>query len=235
MWSRGTTRHRPLSLRDVVERPDGEVRCRPSLFQELWGQAPAWGRAVAPLAEHLAGRLTAAIPALEGGMPLEATTPLTGRKRRAAQARQRGWREPSTAEPRRPAALPRACGGCGGPVAGSRLRCPACAQQRRYELRAELSLERLGRARGGAKAPVPGGLPAGIRRGLGELAVAMGLPGEPVPSWEAALSHLREVGPVRLTGLTGASRGTVGRWLRGEAVPRRCWWEAIAGRAPTAG
>ena len=214
---------RPLSLRDVVERPDGEVRCRAGLFRELWAHSPAWGRAVAPLAEQVAGRLMAAIPAREGGLPLEAATPLTGRRRRAAQAGRRGWVEPSRGEPRRPAELPRACLGCGGAVEGSRKRCSSCASERRRELRDELRAARVGRPRGG----VAGGAAelrepaASVRAGLGRLAAAVGLPG-----WEAALELIRELGP-ELGGLTGASAETVGRWRRGEAAPSEKWWPAL--------
>jgi hypothetical protein len=228
-------RSRPLSLRDVVERPDGEVRCRPSLFQELWSQAPAWGRAVAPLAEHMAARITATIPAQVGGRQIEASTPLTGRRRRASGAQRRGWREPSTGLPRRPPALPHTCLGCGGPVRGANLRCSTCAKARHEEMAAELSRERLGRARGGGEASQRE-VPVGIRHGLSRLAEAVGWAAGTGSSggtgdWEVALSQLQELGPARLGEVTGASPATVGRWLRGEAAPRPRWWDAIEGAA----
>jgi CRISPR-associated protein Cas1 len=253
-WLLRTLRSRPLRQADVVERPDGEVRCRPGFLRELWGSAGLWGEAVAPWAERVAAELTGSIPALEAGRPLEAPTPLTGRRRREAVWRRQGWGvgdalaagaevaadtrgtgvipgawgEPKAAAKGCGAAgLGRRCLTCGGEVVGSRRRCPGCAAERRGELRARMRLERRGRPRGSA----PGATPepaASVRAGLGRLGEALGW-----GAWEAVWARLQEDGPGLVE--AGVSPQTVGRWRRGEAAPSRRWWGRLDALAPGAG
>ena len=102
----------------MVERADGEVRCRPAFLRELWSAAPRWRAAVAPIAEDCASRLAAT-----SGQT--AATPLTGRSRTAAVEARLG-RATWAARSRELGAGAQTCTDCGGPVQPGRKRCPAC-------------------------------------------------------------------------------------------------------------
>ena len=202
--------HRPLSLHDVVERPDGEVRCRPAFFQELWSQATLWRRAIAPWAEQVAAAITTSIPARRDGRPLQAPTPLTGLRRRQAVADRHGWVHLEV-QPRRADQLPRTCLGCGGPVTSSQQRCTPCAQARRGEL--------ADRARQGPGEKAPNS--TRITPSLTQLAAVLGL------SEEATRGRLSQLGRHRLAKITGASPITTARWSSGSNVPQPRWGESL--------
>jgi CRISPR-associated endonuclease Cas1 len=196
---------RPLSLRDVVERPDGEVRCRPGFFQGLWAQAPIWRRAVGPIAERVAAQVTGQVSARRDRQPLQAPTPLTGMRRRQALADRLGWVQLDE-QPRRPDRLPRSCLGCGAPVNPSHLRCDSCAKARKAELVVR-----------GREVPPP----TRISPTLAHLAALLEL------SEEDTLHHLRQSGAQRLAEITGASPITTRRWATGSHVPQPRWWERL--------
>ncbi|MGC2208111.1 MAG: CRISPR-associated endonuclease Cas1 [Candidatus Dormiibacterota bacterium] len=204
----GLLQRRPLSVRDVVERPDGEVRCRPAFFQELWSLAPIWRRAVGPIAEQVAAQITGEVPARLNRRPLQAPTPLTGLRRRKAVADRHGWVQ-IEAGPRQPGPALHTCLGCGGPVAPTRLRCPSCARTRREELTAS------------ARQSPPTSASPRIAPSLSQLAAYLEL------SEEATSQRLHQAGRRRLAAMTGSSVITAGRWTSGVNLPQQRWWASL--------
>jgi len=117
---------------DFAEGPDGHLRLRPPLTHELAEAMPAWAEAVAPWAEYVAHALGRAMSG-----KYEASTPLTGRRTRAAQAVVKARRASASTAARssvllqRPtqaeSSTPWSCPDCGGTVRNHRhVRCDAC-------------------------------------------------------------------------------------------------------------
>lgn len=125
---------RTFQRKDFTESPDGHVRLLPPLTLELATSMPAWANAVAPWAERVAHTLGKAIAG-----SWSPTAPLTGARRRQAQAKVRERRSQTfrqlaqrVAHHQRPgveAELPfrTTCKECGQPILGRfRHYCPMC-------------------------------------------------------------------------------------------------------------
>jgi hypothetical protein len=117
---------------DFAEGPDGHLRLRPPLTHELAEAMPAWAQAVAPWAEYVAHTFGRAMAG-----KYEASTPLTGRRTRDAQAVVKARRASASTAARSSVSLQRPtqggspaswnCPDCGGAVSNHRhVRCDAC-------------------------------------------------------------------------------------------------------------
>jgi CRISPR-associated protein Cas1 len=188
---------RPLRLQDVVQRRDGEVRCRPSFLRELWETAPRWRLAVAPYAETVVERV-----GVEAGVRV--TSPLTGRRRREASNELRGyaaWRPVPKA-----LTLAKGCQTCGRPLslAGSRSKCRGC-------------LDQVARVRGERRAtqrdpeiPV-----RAFARFLG------------LRSPDELTEYFSNWSASDLSAAAGASIFAANRWKTGRVVPQRRFWNNL--------
>lgn len=112
---------------DFTEGADGHVRICAPLTHELAEMMPEWARALAPVAEAVAHMLGAAMAG-----KYVATTPLTTRRHRAAQAAVKERKAPAAKQ--RPVGAPAlplwSCPDCGGPVGNARhVLCPECQEK----------------------------------------------------------------------------------------------------------
>ncbi|MHB1774995.1 MAG: CRISPR-associated endonuclease Cas1 [Acidimicrobiales bacterium] len=213
--------NRTFRKSDFAERADGHVRLMPPVTHELAETLPRWAELVAPVAERMAH----ALGAIMAGKYV-ATTPLTTRRHRQAQAAVKARKTvarstaKATTERQRPSGRNDApmwsCPDCGGPITNSQhVRCEACIAAdprqapaiRKRRAEAIASRKRALRERGAA------GLPEHCDRDWYR--------------WEI-LPRLAGVKLAQIMEAAGCSKGFASVIRSGKSTPHVSTWPALA-------